>query len=109
MNSVHVSQLGLHLTSAEDLTITRRANGRGFVYCYRGKQVRDRAVMQTVGDQLGNTPAICRKSYVPAPLVAAFESGKLRRRARRRASSDKLLAELLAQPPRRPQRRDLRT
>jgi DNA topoisomerase-1 len=73
----------------------------------RKKQVR--AVMQTVADQLGNTPAICRKSYVPAPLVAAFESGKLRRRAGRRASSDKLLAELLAQPPRRPQRRDLRT
>jgi DNA topoisomerase-1 len=64
----------------------------------RKRQVR--AVMQNVADRLGNTPAICRKSYVPAPLVAAFESGSLRRKAngRRRVSSERLLGELLDKP-----------
>ena len=76
----------------------------------RKRQVR--AVMQNVADRLGNTPAICRKSYVPAPLVAAFESGSLRRKTngRRRASSETLLAEVLAAPSPAPRRQpDLRT
>jgi DNA topoisomerase-1 len=63
----------------------------------RKRQVR--AVMQRVAEELGNTPAICRRSYVPAPLVSAFESGKLRGAGR--LSSERVLAGLLAQPPRR--------
>jgi DNA topoisomerase-1 len=62
----------------------------------RKKQVR--AVMQTVADRLGNTPAICRKSYVPERLVAAFERGKLPADSRTSGASEKLLAELLAAP-----------
>jgi DNA topoisomerase-1 len=74
----------------------------------RKRQVR--SVMQAVADQLGNTPAICRKSYVPAPLVVAFESGSLRRKAGRRSSRQKLLTALLASPaPRRRAEPDLRT
>ena len=75
----------------------------------RKRQVR--AAMQTVADQLGNTPAICRKSYVPAGLVAAFERGGLRRKTGGRQVSRKtLLAKLLARPAARPRRRpDLKT
>jgi DNA topoisomerase-1 len=64
-----------------------------------GRKRQVRAVMQNVAEELGNTPAICRKSYVPAPLVSAFESGKLHRRSGR-VSGEKLLAEWLAQTPR---------
>jgi DNA topoisomerase-1 len=64
----------------------------------RRRQVRN--AMQTVSEQLGNTPAICRKSYVPAPLLKTFENGRLRRQIgrQRRASNERLLAELLAKP-----------
>jgi DNA topoisomerase-1 len=74
----------------------------------RKRQVR--AAMQTVADQLGNTPAICRKSYVPAGLVAAFERGSLHRKTgRRRAIGGKLLATLLTRPARAPRPADLKT
>ena len=39
--------------------------------------------IEAVAKILGNTPAICRKSYVPASLVSAFEEGRLHRRASR--------------------------
>jgi DNA topoisomerase I len=35
--------------------------------------------VRAVADDLGNTPAICRKSYVHATVVAAFEDGVLER------------------------------
>jgi DNA topoisomerase I len=64
----------------------------------RKRQVQ--AAMSTVAERLGNTPAICRKSYVPETLVAAFESGRLQRKAgQRRISSEKLLAALIAKAP----------
>jgi DNA topoisomerase I len=53
--------------------------------------------MRAAAEELGNTPAMCRKSYVPASLVAAFEDGRLHRRANSgRAGSGKLLADLAA-------------
>jgi DNA topoisomerase IB len=56
--------------------------------------------MSTVAKRLGNTPAICRKSYVPETLVAAFESRRLQRKAgQRRISSERLLAALIAKAP----------
>lgn len=60
----------------------------------RRKQVRE--VMQRVADRLGNTPAICRKSYVPENLVMAFESGRLKRMAGRCRPGATLLSEVLA-------------
>jgi DNA topoisomerase I len=53
--------------------------------------------MRAAAEELGNTPAMCRKSYVPASLVTAFEDGRLHRRANSgRGGSAKLLAELAA-------------
>jgi DNA topoisomerase IB len=52
--------------------------------------------MQRVADRLGNTPAICRKSYVPENLVMAFESGRLKRMAGRCRPGATLLSEVLA-------------
>jgi DNA topoisomerase I len=37
------------------------------------------AAVRAVADDLANTPAICRKSYVHATVVAAFENGVLER------------------------------
>jgi DNA topoisomerase-1 len=34
-------------------------------------------VMKAVAKQLGNTPAICRKSYVHPAVVQAFQEGSL--------------------------------
>jgi DNA topoisomerase-1 len=53
--------------------------------------------MRAAAEELGNTPAMCRKSYVPASLVSAFEDGRLHRRANSgQAGSAKLLVELTA-------------
>ena len=53
--------------------------------------------MRAAAEELGNTPAMCRKSYVPAALVSAFEDGRLhRRRNSGGTGSAKLLAELVA-------------
>ena len=52
--------------------------------------------------ELGNTPAICRKSYVHETVVNAFEDGALERFAdllrasRSSAQSEKLLAKVAA-------------
>jgi DNA topoisomerase-1 len=35
--------------------------------------------IRTAADELGNTPAVCRKSYVHATVVHAFEDGALKR------------------------------
>src|SRR5262245_23298359 len=43
----------------------------------RRRQVLD--AVRAVADDLANTPAICRKSYVHATVVAAFEDGVLER------------------------------
>ena len=35
------------------------------------------ATIRAVAAELGNTPAICRKSYVDPRVLAAYEAGKL--------------------------------
>jgi DNA topoisomerase-1 len=67
----------------------------------RRRQVLD-AIAEAAAD-LGNTPAICRKSYVHETVVNAFEEGELERfsetlRARRStARCEKILAKVAAQ------------
>lgn len=61
----------------------------------RKKQVLE--TMQRVSAELGNTPAICRKSYVPAPLVTAFERGELHNGKHRGRGKRAMLSELLAE------------
>ncbi len=39
----------------------------------------ERAVMESVADRLGNTPTVCRTSYVHPGIVEAYESGALAR------------------------------
>jgi DNA topoisomerase-1 len=64
----------------------------------RKRQVRE--VMQATADELANTPTICRKSYVPAALLSAFEDGAVARLAPRlrngRPHREKALAEILS-------------
>ncbi|MGH6784038.1 MAG: hypothetical protein ACREBP_05375, partial [Sphingomicrobium sp.] len=70
----------------------------------RKKQVL--AAVRAVADDLGNTPAICRRSYVHDTLVSAFENGAWRRfsasleRCRSPASRERILARIVASPPR---------
>lgn len=65
----------------------------------RRRQVRDACT--TVSEHLLNTPTIVRKSYVHATVVAAFESGALRRvsetlkRSRSPARREQLLAKVV--------------
>lgn len=64
------------------------------------RQVAD--VIRAVSEMLGNTPAVCRRSYVHAQVVAAFVEGRLARlyaRARpggRRSRGEALVAVLVA-------------
>ena len=68
----------------------------------RGRRRQLLAIMRSVAAELANTPAVCRRSYVHAVIVDAFESGDLRRLARRSgipnstAQREKMLASLLA-------------
>ena len=58
----------------------------------RRRQVRDAVV--DIAEELANTPAVCRTSYVHDSVIAAFEAGALRRT--RKAKSPMARAELLA-------------
>ena len=66
----------------------------------RRRQVLD--AVTAVSDELANTPAICRKSYVHETVVAAFEDGMLeqfseRLKGRRSpAHREQLLAQVVA-------------
>jgi DNA topoisomerase-1 len=62
----------------------------------RGKQLR--AAVADVAEELANTPTVCRKSYVHAAVIAAFEDGKLSQMNKPRSSGEKaaLLARLAA-------------
>jgi DNA topoisomerase I len=55
--------------------------------------------IRAAADQLANTPAICRKSYVHARVVEAFEEGMLERFAQslKNARSPRHRAAALAQ------------
>jgi DNA topoisomerase-1 len=61
----------------------------------RRRKAQIREAMQRASFELGNTPAVCRKSYVPAGLVEAFEQGKLQRAKSRRRRTEALLYRLL--------------
>jgi DNA topoisomerase-1 len=63
----------------------------------RRKQVMQ--AIQTAADELANTPAICRKSYVHATVVEAFEYGVLERFAEslRSCRSSRRRAQVLAE------------
>jgi len=66
----------------------------------RRRQVKE--AVTAVSEELANTPAICRKSYVHQTVVAAFENGKLEKfseglKGRRSpAHREKLLAQVVA-------------
>ena len=66
----------------------------------REKQVLD--AVRSAADELSNTPAICRKSYVHDTIVTAFEDGILKRFAatmtgyRSQSKREKLLAQVVA-------------
>ena len=68
----------------------------------RGRRRQLLGIMRSVAAELANTPAVCRRSYVHGVIVDAFESGELRRLARRSgiptsaAQREKMLASLLA-------------
>ena len=67
----------------------------------RGRKRQLLATMREIAAELANTPAVCRKSYVHAAVVEAFESGELHKVAKRTASlrsaagREKMLARLL--------------
>jgi DNA topoisomerase-1 len=52
----------------------------------RGRRKQVRGVLQSVAVELANTPAVCRKSYVHAAVIDAFEAGKLARMSKWGAS-----------------------
>jgi DNA topoisomerase-1 len=59
----------------------------------RKKQIAD--AMRAAAEKLGNTPAVCRKSYVPACLVEAFENGGLTK-SDRSGSDASIMAKIVA-------------
>ena len=70
------------------------------------KRARNRQVLDAICEaaaELGNTPAICRKSYVHETVVNAFEDGALERFAetlrasRSTARREQILAKVAAQ------------
>jgi DNA topoisomerase-1 len=69
----------------------------------RGRKRQLLATLREIAADLANTPTVCRKSYVHATVVQAFESGDLQKIAKRAgslrsaASREKMLAKLLQQ------------
>ena len=67
----------------------------------RGRRRQILATMRRVAEELANTPAVCRRSYVHAAVVEAFESGRLRKMAgkhrslRPAARRERMLANIL--------------
>ena len=70
------------------------------------KRARNRQILDAICEaatELGNTPAICRKSYVHETVVNAFEDGALEqfaemlRASRSTARREQILAEVAAQ------------
>jgi DNA topoisomerase-1 len=68
----------------------------------RGRRRQVKEAVTAVSEELANTPAICRKSYVHQTVVAAFEKGKLAKfsdmlKGRRSpAHREQLLAQVVA-------------
>lgn len=69
----------------------------------RGRRQQVVQAMRAVAEDLANTPAVCRRSYVHDVVVAAFESGALQKmvardgQTRAAAARERMLAELLLQ------------
>jgi DNA topoisomerase-1 len=66
----------------------------------RGRKIQILKAMKAVSEELVNTPAICRKSYVHALVVSAFETGALKAMAQQPgrqsgAGREKMLGKLL--------------
>jgi DNA topoisomerase-1 len=61
---------------------------------HRRRQVREAVV--EIAEDLSNTPTVCRTSYVNDAVIAAFESGALKRKAKSSATQADLLARILA-------------
>jgi DNA topoisomerase-1 len=68
----------------------------------RGRRRQVKEAVTAVSEELTNTPAICRKSYVHQTVVAAFEDGRLEKfsealkRRRSPAHREQLLAQVVA-------------
>lgn len=65
----------------------------------RGRRSQLRSVVGDVAEELANTPAVCRTSYVHGAVVAAFEQGKLarlRKPPRSAAGAAEMLAKLVS-------------
>jgi len=65
----------------------------------RAERARRRVVAQVVRDvaeELGNTPAVCRASYIDPRLIDLWEAGRTIGRRRTRAGAERAVAELLA-------------
>jgi DNA topoisomerase-1 len=68
----------------------------------RGRRAQVKEAVTAISEELANTPAICRKSYVHQTVVSAFENGKLAKfsdalKGRRSpAHREQLLAQVIA-------------
>ena len=63
-----------------------------------------KAIIQQVADELGNTPAICRKCYIHPRVIEAFLAGELNglRKSRKRqnlSAEEATLLAFLSRPP----------
>ena len=45
----------------------------------RGKRAQIKSALRQVAEELANTPAVCKRSYVHALVIHAFESGRLKK------------------------------
>jgi DNA topoisomerase IB len=69
---------------------------------YRGRRKQALEAVRAAADELSNTPAICRKSYVHDTIVTAFEDGILERFAatmkgyRSQSKREQLLAQVVS-------------
>jgi DNA topoisomerase-1 len=66
----------------------------------RGKRAQVKAALREVANELANTPAVCRKSYVHALVIEAFETGRLKKlvaasRSNGWVTGDRLLQKIL--------------
>jgi DNA topoisomerase-1 len=58
----------------------------------RGRRKQVLETMRVVAEDLANTPAVCRRSYVHDVVVAAFESGELQRMSSRNGNARSIVA-----------------
>lgn len=66
----------------------------------RGRRAHVKAALRKVANELANTPAVCRKSYVHTVVIEAFETGQLKRlaavgRPKGSVTGDRLLQKIL--------------